>query len=593
MDLHNPHPPNVGKMDLQNPLPSDSSANDRYGFWNLSGELRPSLTALKSLRYLDLSFNTFSGIPIPSFSDSWQNLQYLNLSNAGFGGVLQYLDVTDYDLHVLSAENLDWVTGLVSLKYLAMSGANLSVTRSNWVGQLNKLPHLTELHLCSCLLSGSISSPISVNFTSLAVVDLSFNRFNSSLFWNDIQGRIPSSIGKLSNLKYLSLRFNNLTGKIPEFLEGTVNCTSVNSFPQLGGLSAEFKPVGNLKKLVVLRLSENELNGTLPDSLQHFSELYLLDVSNNHLTGIISEAHFSELSKLKTLDLSGNSFIFNVTSFWVPPFQLESLYISSCFPNSSFPVWLKSQSDIIYLHFSNASGSGIVPDCFWTMSANLKDLNASSTNYKFQTFTKTLSILTGVDLSGNNLDGKIPEELMKLAGLVVLNLPGNHFTGQIPESVSKLKQLLSLDLSSNKLSGPIPPSISSLSFLGYLNLSNNNLPGEIPYKGQITTFDPPSFTGNPALCGAPLDVNCTVTNSDNKTRRPNKNDSNNGFIDKWFYLSIGMGLAAGILVPFLVLAIRGSWSHAYFLLVDKTVEKVLYLAIKAATHCRNHRHFRV
>ncbi|XP_057990155.1 receptor-like protein EIX2 [Hevea brasiliensis] len=992
VDLHNRHPPNVGKMDLQNPLPSDSSASDRYGFWNLSGELRPSLTALMSLRHLDLSFNTFSGTPIPSFFDSWQNLQYLNLSNAGFSGVippnlgnltrLQYLDVTDYDLHVLSAENLDWVTGLVSLKYLAMSGVNLSVIESNWVGQLNKLPHLTELHLYSCLLSGSISSPISVNFTSLAVVDLSFNIFNSrfpawlanisslvsidvsfsglnvgrfphvfselpnlrflklvntfnkarcskiftgswkkievldlsfnrlygklpaslgnmtsltylSLYWNDIQGRIPSSIGKLCNLKYLSLRFNNLTGKIPEFLGGTVNCTSETPFPSLevlvlssnqlvgqlpnwlgslknlavldleyNSLQGPIPPLGNLKKLVVLKLAENELNGTLPDSLQYLSELYELDVSNNHLTGIISEAHFSKLSKLKTLDLSGNSFILNVTSFWVPPFQLESLYISSCFLNSSFPVWLKSQSHIIYLHFSNVSVSGIVPDWFWDMSSNLMDLNASfnqlqgklpnplklsvdtspnvlnlalgatvdlSSNlfeghiplpsvpilvldlsnnqlsgpipnrlgevlattrffslsgnqltgvipislgdmmsaqvidlsrnnltgsipsnlgncsslkvldlqhnnlsceipgslsqlnmlqtlhlsnnkfsgeipsflhnwssletldlgynrltgnippwtsnvfpnlrilslrsntlsgeippelsnlsslqildlaenelngtipasfinlkamaqvqrvnhylfygmsarhyYKesfnaklknqFQTFTKTLSILTSLDLSGNNLDGKIPEELMKLAGLVVLNLSGNHFTGQIPESISELKQLLSLDLSSNKLSGPIPPSMSSLSFLGYLNLSNNNLSGEIPYKGQITTFDAPSFAGNPTLCGAPLDVNCTVTNSDNERKRPNEDDDNNGFIDKWFYSSIGFGFAAGILVPFLVLASRRSWSLAYFLLVDKTVEKILYLARKAAMHCRNHCRFRV
>ncbi|XP_057989219.1 receptor-like protein EIX2 [Hevea brasiliensis] len=979
VDLHNPHPPNVGKV-LQDSIPSDSSAGDRYGFWNLSGKLRPSLTALKSLRHLDLSFNSFIGIPIPSFFDSWENLQYLNLSNAGFSGVippnlgnltsLQYLDVTDYDLHVLSAENLDWVTGLVSLKYLAMSGVNLSVVGSNWAGQLNKLPHLTELHLYSCLLSGSIASPISVNFTSLAVVDLSFNSFNSrfpawlanisslvsldvsfsslnvgrfphafselpnlrflklvdtfnkarcskiftgswkkievldlsfnrlygklpaslgnmtsltylSLYWNDIQGRIPSSIGKLCNLKYLSLRFNNLKGKIPEFLGGTVNCTSETPFPSLevlvlssnqlvgqlpnwlgslknlavldleyNSLQGPIPPLGNLKKLVVLKLAENELNGTLPDSLQYLSELYELDVSNNHFTGIFSEAHFSKLSKLKTLYLSGNSFILNVTSFWVPPFQLESLYISSCCLNSSFPVWLKSQSDIIYLHFSNASVSGIVPDWFWDMSANLKDLNASfnqlqgrlpnplklsadvldlssnlfeghiplpsvpisvldlsnnqlsgpipnrlgevlattrffslsgnqltgvipislgdmmsaqvidlsrnnltgsipsnlgncsslkvldlqhnnlsgeipgslsqlnmlqtlhlsnnkfsgeilsflhnwssletldlgynrltgnippltgnvlpnlrilslrsntlsgeipselsnlsslqildlaenalngtipasfinlkamaqvqrvnhylffgmsarhyyeesfTANLKnqFQTFTKTLSILTSLDLSGNNLDGKIPEGLMKLAGLMVLNLSGNNFTGQIPESVSELKQLLSLDLSSNKLSGPIPPSISSLSFLGYLNLSNNNLSGEIPYKGQITTFDAPSFAGNPALCGAPLDVNCIVTNSDNKTRRPNKNDGNNGFIDKWFYLSIGLGFAAGILVPFLVLAIRGSWSHAYFLLVDKTVEKILYLAGKDAMHCRNHRRFRV
>ncbi|KAG8646245.1 hypothetical protein MANES_10G136732v8 [Manihot esculenta] len=858
VDLHNPHPPKVGKLDLDYPLPSDSSASDRYGFWNLSGELRPSLAALKSLRHLDLSFNSFSDIPIPSFFYSWKNLEYLNLSNAGFRGVippnlgnltsLQSLDVTNYDLHVLRAENLDWVTGLVSLKYLAMSGVNLSRIGSNWVGQLNKLPHLTGLHLYACLLSGTISSPISVNFTSLAVIDLSFNPFNSrfpvwlanisslvsidlsfsglnvgrlphvfselpnlrflrlvntfkkarcseilrgswkkievldltlnrlygelpaslgnmtslthlSLYWNNIQGWIPSSIGKLCNLKFLSLRFNNLTGNIPDFQGESVNCPFEIPFPSLqilvlssnqlvgqlpywlgslknlvvldleyNSLQGPIPVLDNLKKLVVLKLAENELNGTLPDSLQQLSELYELDVSNNHLTGIVSESHFSKLSKLKDLDLSGNFFILNVTSFWVPPFLLESLYISSCLLNSSFPVWLKSQSNIIYLHFSNVSVSGIVPDWFWVMSANLKDLNASFNQLQGNQLTGEIPISVGemlsaavIDLSRNNLTGSIPSSLGNCSSLEVLDLQKNFLSGKVPGSLSQLNMLQTLHLSSNKLSGEIPsffhnwssletldlgdnrltgnippwtgsvfpnlrilslrsnalsgeiPSelsdLSSLqildlaenelngtipssfvnlramvqiqrinhylfygmsfrhyyeesysaniknqhqtfnkilSILTSLDLSGNNLHGQIPEElmklaglavlnlsGHITTFDAPSFAGNPALCGAPLDVNCTGNELDNGRRRADEDDSNNGFIDQWLYLSIGLGFAAGVIVPFLVLAIRRSWSHAYFLLVDRTVEEILSLARKVVVHWRNHRRFRV
>ena len=41
---------------------------------NLSGEIRPSLLELKSLRYLDLSGNTFEHIPIPKFFGSLKNL---------------------------------------------------------------------------------------------------------------------------------------------------------------------------------------------------------------------------------------------------------------------------------------------------------------------------------------------------------------------------------------------------------------------------------------------------------------------------------------------------------------------------------------
>ncbi|KAH7527935.1 hypothetical protein FEM48_Zijuj05G0018900 [Ziziphus jujuba var. spinosa] len=54
-------------------------------------------------------------------------------------------------------------------------------------------------------------------------------------------------------------------------------------------------------------------------------------------------------------------------------------------------------------------------------------------------------------------------------------------------------------------------------------------------------------------------------------------DTGNGdsFIDKWFYLSIGLGYATGILVPYLIMAMIKSWSVAYFDVVDKAVDRIL------------------
>jgi uncharacterized protein YjbI with pentapeptide repeats len=98
------------------------------------GRLDLSLTKLKSLKHLDLSFNTFNGT-IPDLISTFENLQYLNLSNAGFSGafpanfgnlsILQVLDVSSNFLG-LTVNSLEWVTSLVSLKYLEMTGANLS-----------------------------------------------------------------------------------------------------------------------------------------------------------------------------------------------------------------------------------------------------------------------------------------------------------------------------------------------------------------------------------------------------------------------------------------------------------------------------------
>ncbi|KAF2320659.1 hypothetical protein GH714_029862 [Hevea brasiliensis] len=114
------------KVDLRNP--SDYDSFGRYDLSSLNGEIRPSLTKLKSLKYLDLSFNTFDG-SIPDFLSSLENLQYLNLSKAGFSGAippnlgnlssLQFLDISS-DFQDLTADNIDRVTGLITLKHLAM-----------------------------------------------------------------------------------------------------------------------------------------------------------------------------------------------------------------------------------------------------------------------------------------------------------------------------------------------------------------------------------------------------------------------------------------------------------------------------------------
>ncbi|KAF2312272.1 hypothetical protein GH714_029651 [Hevea brasiliensis] len=767
----------VISIDLHNPYPVSSAyslSTSRPEFWNLSGEIRPSVLKIKSLQYLDLSLNTFNQIPIPEFLGSLQSLQYLNLSKAGFSGAvppalgnlssLQFLDVSS-EFSDLSVNSFDWVSGLVSIKYLAMTGVDLSMVGSIWVEVLNMLPHLTSLYLSNCGLSGSIASLNPVNFTSLAVLDLSFNNFNSlfpnwvenvsslayfdlsssglygsiplglselpnlqylslamnnnlsascsrlfqggwkkievldfamnklhgqlpasignmstltnfDLFVNNVEGGIPSFIGKLCNLQTFDLSGNNLTGSLPDVLEET-NCLPNSPLPGLmylrltsnhlvGNLPdwlgqlenlAELSldnnllqgqipaSLGNLKNLANLGLAGNQLNGTLPDSLGQLSQLSTLDVSLNNLAGYISEAHLSRLSNLKFLFLASNSLVFNVSSNWLPPFQAQNLDLGSCHLGPSFPGWLRNQKKVVALDISNASISDAIPNWFWDITSTLLLLNASfnqlsgqlrnpfsvapfadvdfSSNllggpislpdveielldlsknqfsgrpllsrklggeYKGgpQKYTKTLSLVTSIDLSGNDLRGEFPDEIAKLVGLVSLNLSKNQIIGHIPQGISNLRQLSSLDLSSNGLSGAIPSSMSSLSFLSALNLSKNNFSGMIPYTGQMTTFPASSFAENPGLCGAPLILKCLGDDSD-RGGTVIEETSSDGFIDKWFYLSVGLGFATGILVPTLILAIRKPWSDAYFGFVDKIVDSSMRAKRRTATHRR-------
>ncbi|ONK64098.1 uncharacterized protein A4U43_C07F22060 [Asparagus officinalis] len=140
-----------------------------------------------------------------------------------------------------------------------------------------------------------------------------------------------------------------------------------------------------------------------------------------------------------------------------------------------------------------------------TSFINFNDHMQLSINGMDLQYEGSLSLLKTIDLSDNNLSGKIPAELADLVGLQSLNLSKNHLTGRIIEDIGNLRQLRSLDLSRNELSGEIPPSLGELTFLSQLNLSYNELSGRIPSGKQLRALPYPSiYVGNRNLCGFPL-----------------------------------------------------------------------------------------
>lgn len=97
--------------------------------------------------------------------------------------------------------------------------------------------------------------------------------------------------------------------------------------------------------------------------------------------------------------------------------------------------------------------------------------------------------VTGLDLSGKNIEATLPPALGDLTELMVLKIVGAEVgmvSGPIPPEVGTLSELRELVISSNFLSGPIPPELGALSNLETLNLLGNELSGGIPAElGQL------------------------------------------------------------------------------------------------------------
>ncbi|KAI8032539.1 Receptor-like protein EIX2 [Camellia lanceoleosa] len=408
---------------------------EAYLSHKLGGTINPSLLDLKYLRHPDLSCNDFEGIPIPSFIGSIGRLRYLNLSQAGFSGtiphqlgnltMMRYLGLggttTNFNVLQLHGDNLQWLSGLLSLQHLDMLRVDLSKAL-DWLQVINALPSLTELHMSSCELK-YVSPSFNINFTSLAILDLSYNKFESSVFgW----------IFSLSHLVSLDISGCNFYGPLPN---GLLNMTSLR----------------------VLDLSWNFFNSTMPNWLYDLSQLESLNLAANHLEGEIS-SDIGNLTSLVTLDLSFNQLEKRIPSSLGKLCKLKKITLSS----NKFGGEIAQ----VFKIFSQCMLDGLE----WAaLDSNdlLGHLSDELGHFKN---------LSHLHLSNNSISGLIPASIGKLSSLISLDLSQNRLNGTLPETLGQLVKLEWLGISNNLLKGVVSDiHFANLTRLCFFYAFGNNL----------------------------------------------------------------------------------------------------------------------
>ncbi|MDX1463136.1 MAG: Two component regulator three Y domain protein [Marinirhabdus sp.] len=127
-----------------------------------------------------------------------------------------------------------------------------------------------------------------------------------SLFFNNIKGELPESIGDLTHLKTLELSFNQISGQLPESI-GNLSQLEVLAFNGNALTGAIPASLGQLLNLKQLHLSSNQLSGQVPDAINALSKLEVFNVFDNQLAGDLP-VNLANNRNLKELMIAKNDF---------------------------------------------------------------------------------------------------------------------------------------------------------------------------------------------------------------------------------------------------------------------------------------------
>eukprot|EP00981_Chlorochromonas_danica_P001958 scaffold405_cov179-Ochromonas_danica.AAC.2 len=537
---------------LSEALPSSMGQLSSLYFLNvfdnmLSGSIPSTLYELPSIEELALSSNALSG-RLDSAIGQWTTLVYLDLSYNFFTGSLPMelaqltiLDFFSVSYNIISGTlpetlgnwknikelymGVNWFEGTIPVSFGNMTSLNYLYLETTLITggipeQLGKLSELTVLSLNGNLLSGTIPDSLT-NITSLIVLLIGYSYCH---------GSIPQDIGRLSNLQYFSIAYAAYSGNLPisfsslsnlevaaltnNFLSGSLSALSIpsshleylnissNLFTgdtsplsslenmaildiSFNGLTGPFRACENMSKLLWLFLRGNELSGSLSGVFTSVStpSLYFLDLSSNRFSGPFPWSDLSQLTQLNTLAAVQNCFTGTLSSDICKASKLEVLALDGLSAAPSCRRATVTLSDGLSSSWASSyimgkhAVHGSLPSCLF----------------------QELSVLATLHLSGNSLEGSIPE-LLDSSSLTDLSLSHNELTGTVPELIQS-NAWINLDLSFNKLTGTLKSSSWSSSLRnGSIALEINRLSGKIP-SSYYDMSDVDVLRGNIFSCG--------------------------------------------------------------------------------------------
>ncbi|KAK7364431.1 hypothetical protein VNO80_13085 [Phaseolus coccineus] len=410
-----------------------------------------------SLSILVLSDNMLTSSTFQLLSNYSPNLQELYLSSNNI---------------VLSSPHYP---NFPSLVILDLSNNNLNLTSSIFQGNFNFSTKLQNLFLGNCNLTDrSFLVPTLSNKDSsfsIVTLDLSYNLLKSSVVFHWV-------FNFTTNLQSLCLDNNLIEGPIPDVTGKVMNSLVILKLSEnklQGDISSSIGSICTLKELF---LSHNNLSGEISSFIQNYSScnnpvLERLVLSNNVIIGKLP--NLSAFSSLRYLDLSNNQLTGEIPESIGFLYQLQSLHLEENYLKGEInELHLTNLSQLIELDLSDNSLS-LTFGTSWIPPFQLYNLGLASCKlgHRFPSWLQDQIQLSFLDISNAGINDFVPHWFWnKLQYIQEANMSYNSLKGTIPNLTMKFVDdgPDTIILNSNKLEGVIP---AFLSHAGNLDLSIN------------------------------------------------------------------------------------------------------------------------
>ncbi|KAI3462880.1 hypothetical protein Pfo_019543 [Paulownia fortunei] len=341
---------------------------------------------------------------------------------------------------------------------------------------------------------------------SIAVAKLSELKI-LSLPFNELSGEIPVEIWGMEKLEVLDLEGNLISGSLPSLFSGLKNLKVLNlGFNEIfGGIPSS---LSNCIGLQVLNLAGNQFNGSIPGFVGGFRDLSGLYLSFNLLSGSIPVEIGDNCGKLEHLEVSGNYLTEGIPRKLGNCTGLKTLLLYSNMLEEVIPDELGQLRQLEVLDVSRNNFGGPIPSAIgnctklsvlvlsnlWDPLPNVSSLGGGGYSMEKLAFTAdeynfyegtiptaitSLSSLRMVWAPRATLEGNFPASWGSCNNLEMLNLAQNYYSGRMSMGFSNCKKLHFLDLSSNRLSGEISDNIP-VPCMNLFDISGNYLSGSVP-----------------------------------------------------------------------------------------------------------------